>query len=230
MANWKDLSLKDKAEYIRSAVRNGIYNLGDIQKDYETNLQKFAEGGPKNTQEELKKVDFQEWFDQEGNRDRAVNIPAMEQLQDSLIARRFNLPQRLAILGTAAQEMDQRGAATIGVGGRGYLGLSSQRMPDEYLDDTPKGRGKQIHFLMNDLLTTHSDNWLDGGTGGPTIRSGKDGYNQFWNSPSVWDATMILNKSYIRPRDRVPSWTNRANVAKAMQKHMYLPSERNKKK
>lgn len=42
MANWKDLSLKDKAEYIRSAVRNGIYNLGDIRKDYETNLQKFA--------------------------------------------------------------------------------------------------------------------------------------------------------------------------------------------
>lgn len=85
--------------------------------------------------------------------------------------------------------MDEKGAASRGVGGNGYLGLSRQRMPESFLDDTPKGRGKQIHFLLEDLTKTHSDNWLDGGSGGPYIKSGEDGFKQFWESENVWDAT-----------------------------------------
>lgn len=170
--------------------------------------------------QKLKRVDFDKWYRTEGNRNRPVNIPAMEQLQDSLVARGFGLPQRLAILATAAQEMDSKGAASKGVGGNGYLGLSEQRMPTSYLSDTPKGRGKQIHYLLEDMLTTHSDNWLDGGSGGPTIMNGQDGFNQFWESPNVYEATRILNKSYIRPAGRLDSWNNRAGVAKAMQKHL----------
>lgn len=181
----------------------------------------FEDGGKKTAETPtLKKVDFNEWFEQEGNRNRPVNIPAMEQLQDSLVARKFRLPQRLAILATAAQEMDSKGAASRGVGGNGYLGLSEKRMPTSYLNDTEKGRGKQIHYLLEDLLTTHSDNWLDGGSGGPTIMSGQDGFNQFWESPNVYEATRILNKSYIRPAGKLDSWNNRAGVAKAMQKHL----------
>ena len=181
----------------------------------------FKDGGSKTAgTTKLKKVDFNEWFEQEGNRNRPVNIPAMEQLQDSLVARGFGLPQRLAILATAAQEMDEKGAASKGVGGNGYLGLSEKRMPTSYLNDTEKGRGKQIHYLLEDLLTTHSDNWLDGGSGGPTIMSGQDGFNQFWESPNVYEATRILNKSYIRPAGKLDSWNNRAGVAKAMQRHM----------
>ena len=179
----------------------------------------FGNGG-KEEKPKLKRVDLQEWFDMEGNRNRPVNIPAMEQLQDSLIARNWGLPQRLAILATAAQEMDSKGAASRGVGGNGYLGLSEQRMPTSYLNDTPKGRAKQINFLFEDLLTTHPDNWLDGGTGGPKILNGKDGYQQFWDANNVWNATQVLNKSYIRPAGRLDSWNNRAGVAKAMQKHL----------
>jgi len=210
-------SATERRDTVHTSVPFARYYTKNYKKDYPEFFNRFEDGGEK---PKLKRVDIQEWFDTEGNRGRAVNIPAMEQLQDSLIARQWGLPQRLAIMATAAQEMDKNGAASRGVGGNGYLGLSFDRMPEEYLDDTPEGRGKQINYIFEDLLTTHPDNWLNGGSGGPTIMSGKDGYNQFWNSNNVWNATQILNKSYIRPRDRKDAWDNRASVAKAMQRHM----------
>lgn len=157
-----------------------------------------------------------------GNRNRPMNIPAMEQFQDSLIARGFDEPQRLALLGTSAQEMDSRGAATIGVGGNGYLGLSSSRMPIELLDDTPEGRGKQIHYVLEDLTHVYTGthpqagNWSDGKSGGPVLISGQDAYNKFWAAKTPKEATIILNKGYIRPRDRQDAWNNRASVAIGM--------------
>lgn len=42
---WNSLSLKDKAEMIKVAVRNGITTLPEVKKAYN----KFAEGGPKET-------------------------------------------------------------------------------------------------------------------------------------------------------------------------------------
>ena len=32
--SWNDLSLKDKADYIKESVNNGIYNLSDIRNRY----------------------------------------------------------------------------------------------------------------------------------------------------------------------------------------------------
>lgn len=181
-------------------------------------------------QQSPKKVNFSAYMaDKEigGNRNRPLNISAIEQFQDSLIARNFDEPQRLALLGTAAQEMDSRGAATIGVGGNGYLGLSSARMPVELLDDSPEGRGKQIHYILEDLTHvytgTHSQagNWSDGKSGGPVLKSGQDAYNKFWSAKTPEEATVILNKGYIRPRDRQSAWNNRASVAVGMQKYLY---------
>ena len=40
--NWSDLSMKDRASYIKLAVENGIYNLNSIRAIYNS----FAEGGP----------------------------------------------------------------------------------------------------------------------------------------------------------------------------------------
>lgn len=40
--NWNDLSMKDRASYIKLAVENGIYNLNSIRTIYNS----FAEGGP----------------------------------------------------------------------------------------------------------------------------------------------------------------------------------------
>ena len=218
--SWKDLNIREKAAIIRQSVSNGLYNLGEIRNKFDEGGNIFSGKDKNQPTQKLKRVDIQEWFDQEGNRGRAVNIPAMEQLQDSLIARRWGLPQRLAIMATAAQEMNENGAASRGVGGNGYLGYSSNRMPEEYLDDSPEGRGKQINFLFEDLLKIHSDNWLNGGSGGPKIMNGRDGYNQFWNGDNVYETTRVLNKSNIRPAGRLDAWNNRANVAKAMQKHL----------
>ena len=169
----------------------------------------------------LKRVDFKKFMAAKGNGNRPLDIDSMEQLQDSLIARRYGLPQRLAILATAAQEMGKEGAASRGVGGNGYLGLSEQRMPLSYLGNTPKKRGEQIHYLLEDLNKVHSDNWHHGGSGGISIKTGQEGFDKFWSEPNVWNATQILNKSYIRPRDRQAAWDNRSTVAKNMQKYLY---------
>lgn len=42
MNNWNDLSLKEKADVMKVAIDNGIYNLSDIRKTYN----EYAEGGP----------------------------------------------------------------------------------------------------------------------------------------------------------------------------------------
>lgn len=173
------------------------------------------------SEENPRRVNLEEWYKNNGNLDRATSVPALKQFQDSLIARNFGEPQRLAILATAAQEMDKKGAASKGVGGNGMLGYSSERMPTKYLDDTSEGRAKQIHFLIEDMLTTHSDNWLDGGSGGPYIKNGKSAYNQFWNGTDATLLTKIFNKSLIRPRDREDAWDNRATVANNMSNYMY---------
>lgn len=121
----------------------------------------------------------------------------------------------MAILGTSMQEGSP---GSKGVGGNGYLGLSSKRMPITYLGNTPEKRAEQITYILNDLETIHSDNWLNGGSGGIRINSGKDGYNMFWNTNDVDSATQILNKSYVRPRDRKAAWDNRSKVAITLSK------------
>lgn len=40
--NWSDLSMKDRASYIKLMVENGIYNLNSIRTIYNS----FAGGGP----------------------------------------------------------------------------------------------------------------------------------------------------------------------------------------
>ena len=166
-------------------------------------------------------VNFKELMDNEGNRGRYLDIPAISQLQDSLIARGWGEPQRLAILATSAQEMGKEGAASKGIGGNGYLGYSSQRMPTSYLDNSADGRARQIHFLLEDLTTKHSNNWLGGGKGGPYLKNGSDAYDKFWNSEDVNEATQIFNKSVIRPAGGLKAWENRAKVAEDMAKHSY---------
>ena len=178
-------------------------------------FRKYQRGG-KSTQRQnnTRKVNFDE-VETSDNLGRAIDREAYKQLQDSLIARNYPFPQRMAILGTSMQEGSP---GSYGKGGNGYLGLSKQRMPISYLGNTPEQRARQIKYILDDLETTHSNNWLDGGTGGIRIESGKDGYNMFWNTNDVDSATQILNKSYIRPRDRQPAWNNRATVAKNLSK------------
>lgn len=49
--SWNDLSMKDKASYIRMGVENGITDLDTIREVYN----KFAEGGNLNVNDNPKK-------------------------------------------------------------------------------------------------------------------------------------------------------------------------------
>ena len=165
------------------------------------------------------RVDFDAYKNAKENRGRFVNVPVLNQLQDSLIARGYGEPQRLAILATSASEMDKNGAASKGIGGNGILGYNSTRMPVRYLDDSIKGRGNQIHYLLEDIESLHPNNWSDGGKGGPFIRNAKDAYEQFWNSDDVKQATVIFNKGNIRPAGGEDEWNARGNEASIMKKY-----------
>ena len=72
--SWNELSLKDKADYIKESVNNGIYNLSDIRNRYNI----YAEGGyiPSN---KIKK-DIANWEGSEMKR----NVPFSE------VTRQFN--------------------------------------------------------------------------------------------------------------------------------------------
>lgn len=50
--SWNELSLKDKADYIKEAVNNGIYNLSDIRNRYNM----YAEGGYKPSESIKKRI------------------------------------------------------------------------------------------------------------------------------------------------------------------------------
>jgi hypothetical protein len=65
--------------------------------------------------------------------------------------------------------MDKRGAATVGKGGNGYLGLDKKRMSTSLLDDSPQGRGEQIYYILNDLENMHKDNWTSGNDEEPHV-------------------------------------------------------------
>lgn len=50
--SWNELSLKDKADYIKESVNNGIYNLSDIRNRYNM----YAEGGYKPSESIKKRI------------------------------------------------------------------------------------------------------------------------------------------------------------------------------
>lgn len=56
---WNSLSLKEKAEMIRVAVKNGITSLPEVKEAYN----KFADGGPKETWTLQDEVGYRQWRD-----------------------------------------------------------------------------------------------------------------------------------------------------------------------
>lgn len=162
------------------------------------------------------KINLDKWFETYGNRDRAFNMEDLKVFQDSLIGRNYPLAQQAAILATSAQEMDNNGFGSFGVGGNGALGYSSARMPLSLVSSKPSIRAKQITYVLDDIEKIHPNNWHEGGTGGPYIRTGRDGYNKFWSATDPYYATLVFNKSLIRPDGREDAWKNRAEVAQNM--------------
>lgn len=64
--NWSDLSMKDRASYIKLAVENGIYNLNSIRTIYNS----FAEGGPIKATRETPTLKKKSWETDEEYKER----------------------------------------------------------------------------------------------------------------------------------------------------------------
>lgn len=152
---------------------------------------------------------------------RDFKVSDIEQFQDSLIAHpEYNDARRLAVLATSLEEAGEKGFASRGIGGNGMMGISKERMPIELVGAGPTIGGKQIHWFLEDVPAIHPDNWNHGGIGGLPIKSAKDAHDKFWNSNNVSDATIYLNKGYIRPAEREAAWNNRVATALMLQKLM----------
>ena len=154
-----------------------------------------------------------------GGHGRDFKVADIEQVQDSLLAHpEYNEARRLAVLATSLEEAGEKGFGSRGIGGNGMFGISKERMPLSYVGKGSGIGGKQIHWFLDDVQALHPDNWNHGGSGGLPIRNAKEAHNLFWNADDVSDATIYLNKGYIRPAERESAWKNRVNTALMLQK------------
>lgn len=170
---------------------------------------KYDYGGDLDDKKKVKRVDFDTY---EPLYDRGF-IPAnMNQLQDSLINRGYNDPQRLAILASVLHETGGDPTAKNGI----YKGMI-QWGPDRYpsSDDV----GVQIHELIETSNNVKTPNWSDGGGGVPYTKTAKSGFDSFWNSDNAYDATLYYNKGYVRPKEE-RARINRAKEAEHMSNHL----------
>ena len=152
---------------------------------------------------------------------RDFNVRDIEQVQDSLLNHpELGQAQRLAILATSLGEAGHKGFDSRGIGGNGMFGISKERMPLSNVGSGQKVGGKQIHWFLNDLQSLHPDNWNHGGEGGLPILNAKDGRDKFYSTDSVKDATIYLNKGYIRPAERENAWKDRVDTAIYLQKFL----------
>ena len=155
--------------------------------------------------------------------DRGFNHAYMEQLQDSLIARNYNEPQRLAFLSTALHESggDPKAVAK-GKDKNGkpvkFSGLyqwGDDRFPNSW------NMGDQIHYALESAESKDTKaSWSHGGSGIPKINNALEGREAFWNSKNPYDATLYFNKGYVRPAEE-QARINRAEEAANMAKNLF---------
>ena len=161
-----------------------------------------------------RKVDFQSYLNDPEYSKRKFLIENMKILQDSLISRKYQEPQRLAILSAVGDETGgDPQALSEDKQFSGIIQWGAGRKPD-----SPK-LGEQIHQMLNEIETPKSPYWSDGGGGLPKVPNLIDGYNSFWNSKSPSDAALYLNKGYVRPREESDRF-RRARQATIMKKYL----------
>lgn len=136
-----------------------------------------------------RKVDFQSYLNDPEYSKRKFLIENMKILQDSLISRKYQEPQRLAILSAVGDETGgDPQALSEDKQFSGIIQWGAGRKPN-----SPK-LGEQIHQMLNEIETPKSPYWSDGGGGLPKVPNLIDGYNSFWNSKSPSDAALYLKR------------------------------------
>lgn len=179
------LALSDNAENITDDIMSGL--LGNYAA-YGGAINRFGDGGDKF---DTSRVDFNNYVPFLNRKFIPEN---MEQIQDSLIARRLTKPVRAAVLSTILHESGGDPKATSDDGlYKGLVQWGKERYPNT------ENLGEQIHYLLESMQDSKSPNWGDGGVGAPKTNSGKEAFNGFWKGYGPYYTSMYFNKGYVRP-------------------------------
>lgn len=166
------------------------------------------------TTDSPRRVNFEKYLKDPKYSKRKFLVDNMNALQDSLIGRNYNEPQRLAFLASVG---DESGGDSKSVDSTGEFKGIIQWGSDRY--SGTEDLGEQIHYMLNEAETLKDPGWNNGGKGIPTTPTAKFAYDSFWKSATPDSATFYLNKGYVRPReehDRV----RRAEQASIMNKYL----------
>jgi hypothetical protein len=168
----------------------------------------YKKGGNKNT----RRVDFNTY---EPMFDRSFIPENMNEIQDSLIARGYAEPQRVAILSSLLHEAGGNPKAVDSTGK--FSGIAQWEKSRHPGVDTLPG---QITAFLNDAESLDNPaNWTHGGSGIPYVKNARMGYENFWGSNDPYFAALYLNKSNIRPAEE-QARINRAKEAQYMMSHL----------
>lgn len=162
------------------------------------------------------RVNWKKYKEETGNKGvgpepRATNYTDLERTEALLDDRRWNLPQRLAILATGTQEMDSRGFKTKGKGGNGLLGYNKDRLTPKTLFDP--------NAQLDDLTKRNPNNWLRNTNGSIKLENAKHAYDTFWNTRDIDTAARALTLGNIRPKAAAEE-DARARIALVLQNYL----------
>lgn len=195
LSKWEDLSIREKAAYMQTAIDNNITNLNDIREAYN----KFAEGGYINNVQET----------QEANRDYGTNVDPSRipniYAGGGSKTRLASLRQKLASYGITNPVHQDAILANIYVesGGninaqnpnssaRGLLQWTQARYPGAWDEDS------QLRYIASTYNHLGGNDWQN-----------KDAYNRFMNTTNPIEAARLFRRYYERPEAYTYNWTDR---------------------
>ena len=135
----------------------------------------------------------------------------MSVIEDSLINRNAEKPQRIAIL---SQIIPESGGDTKdhGNGATGLIGFRGVRA-----QGLPKDLPGQIHILMEGLFNPKAKHWTHGGKG-TNVNTGKEMQQLYVTSPNTVQATKAVMKGFVRPEKSVHD--DRIKFVELLKKYM----------
>lgn len=132
-------------------------------------------------------------------------------IQDSLIARKADFPEQVAVF---SQVIPESGGDTKphGNGAFGQLGWRGPRK-----ENLPEDAPGQTHKIMSEIYDNPTaKDWTHGGKG-TGVKTGRDMRRLFLDTPNVIQATKAFMKGYVRPESK--EWNRRLEFAELLKKY-----------
>lgn len=179
--DWKDLSIRDKAAYIRQSVSDGIYNLDEIRNTY-------ANGGDKDTINSKK-----------------YNAEQVNPMYDYLRENGLTNEQASGILGNIAVEsylnadMKQIKGPAYGLiqaeGPRKKAMLEYNETPYSFGSGLSPEEQQQLDYIIDKGV----QNYTPGEWGMSGFSGARQARNAFLNIKTTRRASDIITRNYLRP-------------------------------